>query len=82
MNFFQLIYAFVKKNLKSIRETDNPNEKRRLWLQIFFGSVLALGYGAIHLPPDVTIRELIYALGILLVILYFVFRTLKYLKII
>lgn len=82
MNFFQLIYAVIKKNLKIIRETNDPNEKRKQWLQIFFGGVLALGYGAIHLPPDVTIRETIYAVGILLVTLYFVFRALKYFKLI
>tara|TARA_Y100001935_G_C17147010_1_gene428505 strand:+ start:497 stop:745 length:249 start_codon:yes stop_codon:yes gene_type:complete len=82
MNFFQLIYAFIKKNLKSIRETDDPNEKRKQWLQIFFGGVVALGYGAIHLPPNVSIRELIYAVGILLITLYFAFRALKYLKLI
>ena len=82
MNLFQLIYAFIKKNFKNIRETDDPNEKRKQWLQIFFGGVLALGYGAIHLPPDVTIRETIYAVGILLITLYFVFRALKYFKLI
>tara|TARA_B100000575_G_C23084042_1_gene624650 strand:- start:80 stop:328 length:249 start_codon:yes stop_codon:yes gene_type:complete len=82
MNFFQLIYAFIKKNLKSIRETDDPNEKRKQWLQIFFGGVVALGYGAIHLPPNVSIRELIYAVGILLITLYFAFRALKYFKLI
>ena len=82
MNLFQLIYAFIKKNLKNIRETDDPNEKRKQWLQIFFGGVLALGYGAIHLPPDVTFREIIYAVGILVITLYFVFRALKYFKLI
>ena len=82
MNFFQLIYAYIKKNLKSIRETEDPNEKRKKWLQIFFGGVLALGYGAIHLPPDVSPRELIYGVGILFITLYFAFRTLKYFKLI
>ena len=82
MNLFQLIYAFIKKNLKNIRETDDPNEKRKQWLQIFFGGVLALGYGAIHLPPDVSLRELIYAVGVLFITLYFAFRALKYFKLI
>ena len=82
MHFYQLIAAFIRKNIKNLRETDDPNEKRKQWLQIFFGGVLALGYGAIHLPPDVTIRETIYAVGILLVTLYFVFRALKYFKLI
>ena len=82
MHFYQLIAAFIRKNIKNLRETDDPNEKRKQWLQIFFGGVLALGYGAIHLPPDVTIRETIYAVGILLITLYFVLRALKYFKLI
>ena len=82
MNFFQLIYAVIKKNLKIIRETNDPNEKRKQWLQIFFGSVIALGYGTIHLPADVSIREITYAVGILLITLYFAFRALKYFKLI
>lgn len=82
MNFFQLIYAFIKKNLISVRATEDLNEKRKLWLQIFFGCVLALGYGAIHLPPNVSLRELIYGAGILFITLYFAFRALKYFKLI
>lgn len=82
MNFFQLIYAYIKKNLKSIRETEDPNEKRKKWLQIFFGGVLALGYGAIHLPPDLSITEIFYGVGILLITIYVVFRALRYFKLI
>ena len=82
MNLFQLIYALIKKNLKSVQETDDPNEKRKLLLQVFFGVVLALGYGAIHLPPDLSITEILYGVGILIVTLYFAFRALKYFKLI
>ena len=82
MNFLQLIYGYIKKNLKSIREIDDPNEKRKKWLQILFGAVLGLGYGAIHLPPNVSPRELIYGVGVLFITLYFAFRTLKYFKLI
>ncbi len=82
MHFYQLIAAFIRKNIKNLRETDDPNEKRKQWLQIFFGGVLALGYGAIHLPPDVSLRELIYAVGVLFITLYFAFRALKYFKLI
>lgn len=82
MNLFQLIYAFIKKNLKSVRETDDPNEKRKLLLQVFFGVLLALGYGAIHLPPDLSITEIFYGVGILLITIYVVFRALRYFKLI
>jgi len=82
MNFFQLIYAFVKKNLQSVREINDPDERKKQWLKIVFGIVLALGYGGLHVPPDVSIMEIIYALGILFMTLYVVFRALKYFKLI
>ena len=82
MNLFQLIYAFIKKNLKTVQETDDLNEKRKKLLQIFFAIVLALGYAVLHVPSDVSIREVIYAFGVLFITLYFAFRTLKYFKLI
>ena len=44
--------------------------------------VLALGYGGLHVPPNVSVSEVIYALGILFITLYVVFRALKYFKLI
>ena len=82
MNLFELIYAFIKKNFKTVQETEDPNEKRKKLLQIFFGIALALGYAVLHVPPDVSIREIIYAFGVLFITLYFAFRTLKYFKLI
>ena len=82
MSFYQLIFAFIKKNLKNLREISDPKERKKQLLQIFFGSVLALGYGAIYLPRDVSVREIIYALGILFLTLYFTLRALKYFKLI
>ncbi len=82
MNLFELIYAFIKKNFKTVQETEDPNEKRKKLLQIFFGIALALGYAVLHVPPDVSIREIIYAFAVLFITLYFAFRTLKYFKLI
>ena len=82
MNFFQLIGAYIKQNLKKLKETEDPNERKKQWIQIAFGSVIALGYGAIHLPADVSIRDIIFAVLILLTIIYFSIRALRYLKII
>ena len=82
MNLFQLIYAYIKKNLKSVREIEDSDERKKQWLKIVFGIVLALGYGGLHVPPDVSMMEIIYALGILFVTLYVVFRALKYFKLI
>ena len=41
-------------------------KEKKQWLKIVFGIVLALGYGGLHVPPDVSMMEIIYALGILL----------------
>ena len=82
MNIFQIIFAFIEKNLKTVREIEDSDERKKQWLKIVFGIVLALGYGALHVPPDVSIREVIYAFGILFITLYVVFRALKYFKII
>ena len=82
MNFFQLIGAYIKQNLKKLKETEDPNERKKQWIQIVFGSVIAVGYGAIHLPADVSIRDIIFAVLILFTIIYFSIRALKYFKII
>tara|TARA_B100001027_G_scaffold200742_1_gene160319 strand:+ start:219 stop:467 length:249 start_codon:yes stop_codon:yes gene_type:complete len=82
MNIFQIIFAFIEKNLKTVREIEDSDERKKQWLKIVFGIVLALGYGALHVPPDVSIREVIYAFGILFITLYVVFRALKYFKLI
>ena len=82
MNFFQLIGAYIKQNLKKLKETEDPNERRKQWIQIVFGSVIALGYGAIHIPAGVSVRDIIFAVLILFTIIYFSIRALKYFKII
>tara|TARA_B100000941_G_scaffold258494_1_gene208927 strand:- start:780 stop:1028 length:249 start_codon:yes stop_codon:yes gene_type:complete len=82
MNFFQLIAAYIKQNLNKLKETEDPNERKKQWIQIAFGSVLALGYGAIHLPADVSLRDIIFAVFLLFIIIYFSIRALRYFKII
>ena len=82
MNFFELIFASIKKNLKSVREIEDSDDRKKQWLKIVFGIVLALGYGGLHVPPNVSISEVIYALGILFITLYVVFWALKYFKLI
>lgn len=82
MNFFQLIYAYIKKNFKTVQETEDSDERKKQWLKIVFGIVLSLGYGVMYVPPNVSVSEVIYALGILFITLYVVFRALKYFKLI
>ena len=82
MNFFQLIAAYIKQNLKKLKETEDPIERKKQWIQIVFGGIIALGYGVIHLPSDVSIRDIILAVFMLLTIIYFSIRALRYFKII
>ena len=82
MNLFQLIAAYIKQNLKKLKETEDPNERKKQWIQIAFASLIALGYGIIHLPSDVSIRDIIFAVLILLTIINFSIRVVRYLKII
>jgi hypothetical protein len=42
MNIFPLIYAFIKKNLKTVQEIEDSDERKKQWLKIVFGIVLAL----------------------------------------
>ena len=81
MNLFQLIAAYIKQNLKKLKETEDPNERKKQWIQIVFGSVIALGYGAIQLPADVSLRDIIFAVIILFIIIYFSIQALRYFKI-
>ena len=67
MNLFQLVYAYIKKNLKTAQETEDSNESKKQWIKKVFGIVLALGYGVLHVPPNVSFSEVIYALGILFI---------------
>ena len=55
---------------------------KKQWIKIVFGIVLALGYGGLHVPPNVSVSEVIYAIGILFITLYVVFRALRYFKLI
>ena len=79
---FELIYSLIKNNFKSVRTIKDSDDGKKQWLKIAFGTVLALGYGGLHVPPDVSMREIIYALGILFITLYMAFRALKYFKLI
>ena len=82
MNLFELIHHLLKKNLKSVQEIEDSDERKKQWLKIVFGIVLALGYGGLHVPPNVSMIEIIYSLGILFITLYVVLRVLKYFKLI
>ena len=42
MNFFQLIYAYIKKNIKTVQEIEDSEERQKQWIKIVFGIVLAL----------------------------------------
>ena len=72
----------LKKILKLLKKQKIRMKEKKQWIKIVFGIVLALGYGGLHVPPNVSVSEVIYALGILFITLYIVFRSLKYFKLI
>ena len=57
-------------------------EKKTKVIQIVVGTLIPIIYTIIYIPPDVTIGQIISAIIIFYVILYFAIRTLKYYKII
>ena len=73
-----LILKKILKPLKKqkIRMKEKNNDQNS------FCIVLALGYGGLHVLQTVSISEVIYAIGILFITLYVVFRALKYFKLI
>ena len=57
-------------------------EKKIKMIRIVLGILIPIFYIIIHIPPDVTIQQIINAVVIFSVIIYFAVRALKYYKII
>lgn len=51
-------------------------------IRIVVGTLIPIVYTIIHIPPEVTISQLISAVVIFYIIIYFAIRALKYYKII
>ena len=51
-------------------------------IRIVLGTLIPIVYTIIHIPPEVTISQIISAVVIFYVIIYFSIRALKYYKII
>ena len=50
--------------------------------RVVVGTLIPIVYTIIHIPPEVTMSQIISAVVIFYVIIYFAIRTLKYYKII
>ena len=57
-------------------------ENKTKIIQIVVGTLIPIVYTIIHIPPEVTISQIISAVVIFYVIIYFAIRALKYYKII
>ena len=57
-------------------------EKKTKVIQIVVGTLIPIIYTIIYIPPDVTAGQVISAVIIFYVILYFAIKTMKYYKII
>ena len=51
-------------------------------IQIVVGTLIPIGYTIIHIPPEVTMSQIISAVVVFYIIMYFSIRALKYFKII
>tara|TARA_E500000331_G_scaffold331125_1_gene353229 strand:+ start:199 stop:378 length:180 start_codon:yes stop_codon:yes gene_type:complete len=57
-------------------------ENKTKIIRIVVGTLIPIIYTIIHIPPEVTMSQIISAVVIFYVIIYFAIRTLKYYKII
>ena len=57
-------------------------ENKTKIIRIVVGTLIPIFYTIIHIPPEVTISQIISAVVIFYVIIYFAIRALKYYKII
>ncbi len=57
-------------------------EKRTKVIQIVVGTLIPIVYTIIHIPPEVTVSQIISAVVVFYVIMYFSIRALTYFKII
>ena len=53
------------------------NEKRTKVIRIILGTLIPIVYTVIHIPPDVTMEQIISSIIIFLGITYFAIRALK-----
>ena len=64
------------------RSVDSDEKKpNSIIIQFILISVFAIPYAFVHLPPDVTLVQIISAFVAFLLIVVFAFRVLKYFKI-
>ena len=57
-------------------------ENKTKIIRIVVGTLIPIVYTIIHIPPEVTISQIISAVVVFYVIMYFCFRTLTYFKVI
>ena len=57
-------------------------EKKIKVIRIVLGILIPITYIMIHIPPDITVEQIISAIVIFLVVIYSAIRTLKYYQII
>ena len=57
-------------------------ENKTKIIRIVVGTLIPIVYTIIHIPPEVTMSQIISAIVVFYVIMYFCFRTLTYFKVI
>ena len=78
-----LINVLAKYIQGLFNRSGDSNEKKSnsIIVQFILISVFAIPYAFVHLPPDVTVVQIISAFVVFLLIVVFALRVLKYFKI-
>ena len=64
-----------------MREADDFKERKKIFYQLIFWSVVGISSFITYIPPELSFVQIISALVLFLLIIYFAIRAIKYFKI-
>ncbi len=78
---FEILGTLMRKYLERDRTEKDPKKRRKEFYQILLWSGIGIASIVSYVPKGTSITEIILAIGIFVIILYFFIRALKYFKI-
>ena len=79
--FFSLLTDFIRKKLDRLRKEDDFKERKKIIYQVIFWSVSGILSLILYIPPELSFVQIIYAIVVFFLIVYFAIRAVKYFKI-